>query len=432
MTKESILYKFLKYTLPITLRIFYKKVVVTGYKNIPRKGPVIFACDHQNALIDALIVGNASFRGTYFLARADIFKKPFIAKLLGKIRIFPVFRIRDGVENLDNNNDTFNKCISLLGNAESFTIFPEGSHNRMRHLRELKKGIARIAFEAETKNKKNLVVIPVGLNYSNHIYCNSEVVVNFGKPINVSEYMDLYSENSAKALHNFMLLLSSKIKELMINIEDVDNYTEIEQIREIYDTDFINKLSCKERNKADIEFINKINNLKAANNQLYSEIIDTSKKYCALKTELNVKEYCLSKKFSIIFNSILMVMLSPLYIIMVINNFIPYIIIKKFLKSIKDDHFYATFKFAIGMFLFPIMYIISFALFWIISGNTILALIYIAVVLLSSLIILRTKFLPGKIKDYNHFRSLVKQQPEKVNQMINLRKEIIRYIKCII
>ena len=58
---------------------FYGKVQVKGLENIPKDQPVIFAPNHQNALMDALIVLFASPQDVVFLARADIFKSRFMA-----------------------------------------------------------------------------------------------------------------------------------------------------------------------------------------------------------------------------------------------------------------------------------------------------------------------------------------------------------------
>ena len=50
---------------------YYGKVEVRGTKNIPRKAPVIFAPNHQNALMDALIVLFSAPGDVVFLAREE-------------------------------------------------------------------------------------------------------------------------------------------------------------------------------------------------------------------------------------------------------------------------------------------------------------------------------------------------------------------------
>ncbi len=71
---------------------------------------------------------------------------------------------------------------------------PEGNHSRYRRLRTLKKGISRIVFLAEETNnfKLNIKIIPVGIDYSNYINFRSRLFINYGEPINVSDFYDIY------------------------------------------------------------------------------------------------------------------------------------------------------------------------------------------------------------------------------------------------
>ena len=105
-----------------------------------------------------------------FLARADIFKNKFIASLLYFLKILPVYRIRDGFSNLKANDEIFRKTIDVIRNKNGLVILPEGDHAGFRRLRQLKKGICRVAFQAEEAMDFNLniKIIPVGLEYTNY------------------------------------------------------------------------------------------------------------------------------------------------------------------------------------------------------------------------------------------------------------------------
>ena len=54
---------------------FYRKIIVLGLENINPGDHLIFAPNHQNALMDALAVLFTHKGQPVFLARADIFKK---------------------------------------------------------------------------------------------------------------------------------------------------------------------------------------------------------------------------------------------------------------------------------------------------------------------------------------------------------------------
>ena len=80
--------------------IYYRKVIVYGRENIDHSAHNSFAPNHQNALMDALAVLFTNSTQMVFLARADIFKKKFIAAILYFLKILPVYRIRDGFSTL--------------------------------------------------------------------------------------------------------------------------------------------------------------------------------------------------------------------------------------------------------------------------------------------------------------------------------------------
>ena len=77
--------------------VFYRKVIVLGRENINPDDPLIFAPNHQNALMDALAVLFTHKGQPVFLARADIFKRKTIAAILYFLKILPVYRIREGL-----------------------------------------------------------------------------------------------------------------------------------------------------------------------------------------------------------------------------------------------------------------------------------------------------------------------------------------------
>ena len=53
-------YKMLYAYVSVLHRLFYRRLTVIGYEKIPPNTPLIFAPNHQNALMDALAVLFAS------------------------------------------------------------------------------------------------------------------------------------------------------------------------------------------------------------------------------------------------------------------------------------------------------------------------------------------------------------------------------------
>ena len=147
--------------------VFYRKVIVLGRENINPNDPVIFAPNHQNALMDAMAVLFTNKGQNVFLARADIFKKKTVAAILYFLKILPVYRIRDGFSSLKGNDEIFIKTIDVLKNKNGLVILHEGDHAGFRRLRQLKKGICRVAFQSDeaTGFNLNIKIIPVGIEF---------------------------------------------------------------------------------------------------------------------------------------------------------------------------------------------------------------------------------------------------------------------------
>ncbi len=215
--------------------VFYRKTIVIGRENINPVDTIIFAPNHQNALMDALAVLFTHKGQPVFLARSDIFKSKVIASILYFLKILPVYRIRDGFSSLKGNDEIFGKTIDVLKNKNGLIILPEGDHAGFRRLRQLKKGICRIAFQAEEASdyKLNLKIIPVGIEFSNYTRFRQVLTVVYGKPFGISEYFGIYRENPEKALNELRTRISDEIKKVMIHIDSVDDYDAIDELRAI-------------------------------------------------------------------------------------------------------------------------------------------------------------------------------------------------------
>ena len=121
-------YALLRKIISFYHEVYYEDICVINADNIPENEPVIFAPNHQNALMDALAIIFTTKKQILFMARADIFKKESIKKILTFMKIIPVYRIRDGKEALANNDESFEIAFRSLKNNEVVGIMPEGNH----------------------------------------------------------------------------------------------------------------------------------------------------------------------------------------------------------------------------------------------------------------------------------------------------------------
>ena len=203
----------------------YRRVVVRGKENIPHDQHYILAPCHQNAMMDPLVVLMVMYRPSVFLARADIFAKPVARFFLTWLRISPVYRIRDGREQLTRNEAVFDNARQALEKGMPLCLMAEGTHNNRHQLLPLVKGMFRIAGETQRDlGDKPLYIVPVGLDYDHYENPYSSVVVNICPPIDVRQYMAEFSDNEPVALNHMRQDLTLAMKDAIHQVNADEHY----------------------------------------------------------------------------------------------------------------------------------------------------------------------------------------------------------------
>ena len=202
-------------------RASYNKAHVKG--RLPEDGAVIIAPNHTSTLMDAMVVLRTRKKPTVFGARADIFKKPAIAKFLRYIRIVPMARIRDGAQSVLRNLETFAEVDEVLEHGVPFCIYPEGRHRPLHSLLPIGKGVARIAFASAAK--RQTYVVPTGIEHGSFFRYRWPNTVTFGEPIDVNAFLKAHENcTENETYHAFRQELGERIKSLITYIPDDENY----------------------------------------------------------------------------------------------------------------------------------------------------------------------------------------------------------------
>lgn len=189
---------------------------------LQEQSPLLIAANHPNSFLDAIILSSLFKFPIYSLARGDAFANRFVTKILTELNMLPVYRVSEGVENLESNYTTFDACQELFKQNKIVLIFSEGRCINEWHLRPLKKGTARLALTAWMHNS-SLKVLPLGFNYSSFRKFGKNIILNFGTFITVEDmYEDLAS---GKAIIEFNNLLNQQLKTLVYEIEKTDTAT---------------------------------------------------------------------------------------------------------------------------------------------------------------------------------------------------------------
>ncbi len=361
-------------------KVYYRKIIVIGSENINPDHHLIFAPNHQNALMDALAVLFTHKGQPVFLARADIFRKKAVAAFLYFIKILPVYRLRDGFSSLKSNDDIFRKTIDVLKNKNGLVILPEGDHAGFRRLRQLKKGICRIAFHADeaTDFKLNIKIIPVGIEYSNYSRFRQVLTVIYGKPIEVSEYHQMYRESPEKALNELRTRLSTEIKRIMVHIESEDDYEAIDELRSIINGIYSDNIKLPKLFR-DRTLINKLKLLKTSNQETYKRICTLSLRIKKNARDLDVSYKLLEKKKHplgwLIAGMAGQLITFPVWLFGNIFTLTFLLLPEMQIRKTKDLQFHGTIRFGISLalaFIFlPVYLILSLIIFspvWLAAG----------------------------------------------------------------
>jgi 1-acyl-sn-glycerol-3-phosphate acyltransferase len=371
--------RILRNWISVAIRIYFRKIRVIGREKIPRNGPVLLAPNHQFAFMDALILTKIDRKIPFFLVRADIFKTKIANYLLRSLRMLPVYRARDKVDLMEKNEEIFDQCVDILGKEGHMIIFPEGNHSKIRRIRPVQKGILRIAFRTinEKPDSKDLIIIPVGINYDDQSSFQSDILVNFGNPIRVSQYLKEFNESSAKIYGELKEKIYSELTKLTINIDNLESYKFYENILKVYTPHFMNERGESYENLLDRfnaykVIIGGLNKFKIESEEEFRDFSAKCNKFFKRQSRQELNPVYISGRFGSgmgrIHSYLALIVILPIYYYGVLNHIlalaIPHIIGQ---YVVKDDHFRSSVKLAVGFISFPFAYILNGFIFFILT-----------------------------------------------------------------
>jgi len=213
------LYSVLKVIVRLAAKIFCRKIIINNRKLLKEKGPMILACNHPNSFLDAVLMDILFEQPIWSLTRGDAFLNKSVNDILFKLKMLPVYRPSEGVENLSENYKTFDTCFELFKRNAVVLIFSEGLCVNEWHLRPLKKGTARLAYKCLQENIP-LKILPVGINYSSFQRFGKNLFVNFGNLFSVKDFDKGLSDGAFyQAFNN---TLQQELRPLVYEIEKTD------------------------------------------------------------------------------------------------------------------------------------------------------------------------------------------------------------------
>lgn len=314
----TVFYACFRFFMRLLLRLYYYEIKVEGIENVPKGAPLIVTPNHQNALMDPILVGAFIPIPLHYLTRSDVFNK-WTNPILRLFNMMPVYRIRDGYSKLALNDKIFADCHEIFKSKGSVLMFAEGNHGKEYFLRPLTKGASRLALKSQSAMDENLMVLPVGLNFFEHRRPQSTVLIKFGKPVLVRNYLPEYEQNYTKGLIKMREGIAGAMKKTLIIPEETPDYA-------------LRKEAVFQPAHEPLSF----DELK---------VIDPAK----VQVQKSKRRHHRLAK---------------------ILNPIPFLIIARKLSKVEDVVFHSTLKFTIGLIAFPLWWLIVFLLlFWLVGIN---------------------------------------------------------------
>jgi len=235
-------YRILAWFLRVITRVFFRQIEVAGLEHVPLDGPVLFAGNHPNSLIDPILIITTCGRKVHFAAKDALFKGRIMRMVLNGLGAVPIKRRddRDGTREPAkeaapgaapvDNDAAFDAMFAVLGDGGAIGIFPEGLSHDESQLARLKTGAARLALGGAQRTNKPIKIVPCGLTFIHPKRFRSRVLVQFGPPIEVTAAR----ANTPEEVRTLTADIDGGMRRLTINAPDWDTVRALDVVRRLY------------------------------------------------------------------------------------------------------------------------------------------------------------------------------------------------------
>lgn len=159
----------------------YFDLQIYSAENVPLKGPAIVASNHASFL-DPPVIGCASPRPLYYLARESLFKYPILGAIIRSWHGVPVARDRASPRGLK-------VALDLLEAGKAILVFPEGTRSPNGQLQPARPGIGiLIAMSGAPLVPVRVIGSYEALPRGKCFPRPTQIAVLFGKPLSTQQW----------------------------------------------------------------------------------------------------------------------------------------------------------------------------------------------------------------------------------------------------
>lgn len=203
------------------VKVWFRSLENVGVANAPRSVPTIVVANHENGLLDPLLIAACLPLAPRFVAKSTLWNNPVLRLFFVMGRVIPVYRQMDVKEGADprKNLEMFAKVARVLDAGGSVALFPEGQSHNEPQLQPLKTGAARMALAAPAETR----ILPVGIAFENKDRFRARALLVVGEPIDTADARAMMATDERGAVKLLTERITEVLKRVTIN---VDTWTE--------------------------------------------------------------------------------------------------------------------------------------------------------------------------------------------------------------
>jgi glycerol-3-phosphate O-acyltransferase / dihydroxyacetone phosphate acyltransferase len=209
------------------LTLFYRRIDVVGLEHIPESGPLIVAANHQNALVDPMLLLALIPRRLVPVAKAPLFRHPIIGPFLRLVGAIPVHRRQEGNADPARNRAMFGAATAHLATGGSVLIFPEGVSQPEPTLMPLRSGASRMLLEVEAAmgGGPRVALVPVGLVYHEPgTFRAGRAFLQVGASVITDDLVEMHATHPEGAAQLLTERLAAALRREIVESEDRETH----------------------------------------------------------------------------------------------------------------------------------------------------------------------------------------------------------------
>ncbi len=231
----------------LLLHVFFGRIEVVGLARVPAGRPLLYLANHNNGLVDPVLVVGMLPGRPRFLAKHTLWGNPVLRPFLALARAIPVYRPQDAPSSAPGeeppataaapatsaNEESFRRCREVLAEGGAVALFPEGKSHSEPALAALKTGAARILLGLPAPVRRELAVVPVGLLFDAPAIFRSRVLLQVGEPLAAADVAG-GEPAAAEAVRQVTAVLAVGLAEVTLSFSSWDEARLLARVADLW------------------------------------------------------------------------------------------------------------------------------------------------------------------------------------------------------